>query len=124
MADEWLAFDSSQVAAVQRRPGVFELVDSEKTTVYIGSSDNVRITLEQHCGNPRSCVRQYGKYFRVEYSNDYRRVEAVLRKLFRDVFGKEPICNEVEAARSDERRSTGRMASFKLRVRKSLTMRS
>lgn len=122
MADEWLAFDSSQVAAVQRRPGVFELVDSEKSTVYIGSSDNVRNALEQHCGNPRSVVRQYGKYFRVEYNNDYRRVETTLRKLFRDVFEREPICNEVEANQRAERPS-GRMASFKLRMKKSLTLR-
>lgn len=122
MADEWLAFDSSQVAAVQRRPGVFELVDSEKSTVYIGSSDNVRITLEQYCGNPRSMVRQYGKYFRVEYSNDYKRVETTLRKLFRDVFERDPICNEVEAKTPAERPS-GRMASFRLRLKKSLTLR-
>ena len=122
MADEWLAFDLSQVAAVQRRPGAFELVDSEKATVYIGGSDNVRSTLEQHCRNPRSCVRQYGKYFRVEYSNDYRRVETTLRKLFRDVFEREPICNEVEANQRAER-PAGRMASLKLRMKKSLTLR-
>ncbi len=98
------------------------MVDSENTTVYIGSSDNVRTTLEQHCRNPRSCVRQYGKYFRVEYSKDYRRVETVLRRLFRDVFERDPICNEVEAKESAERPSSGRMASFRLRIKKSLTI--
>ena len=40
MTKKWFNFDSALIRALEPNPGVFELVDKDGATVYIGGADN------------------------------------------------------------------------------------
>ena len=59
-------------------PGVYELADAEKRTIYIGqSARDVPNRLRQHLSRP-SCVRGRACYWRYEYSRVPQADEAEL----------------------------------------------
>ena len=91
----WKPFDPVVVADEKDEPGVYELANSDDMTVYIGSADRVRDRLWVHVGElPDSCIRRHAVKYRVDYIADYKNQELLMRSLFLDAFGEEPLCNQ------------------------------
>jgi len=92
--NEWWSFEESLVAGLKPEPGVYELANREETVIYIGSASNVRLRLQQRLREPTgSCIGRHAVFARVEYTAAFKTREQNLRKLFRDVFGADPLCN-------------------------------
>jgi hypothetical protein len=85
-------------------PGVYEIADLAKRTIYIGqSARDVPNRLRQHLVR-NECVRERACYWRYAYSRVPQADEAELLARHRSVHGGLPECNRGEAVRRDARR--------------------
>ena len=97
MTEKRFNFDSTLIRALEPKPGVFELVDKDEVTVYIGGADNLLTCLEELLTNSNAThitqrVTQRAEKYRFEYRVDYMgellaRRRILLDGCHRDSFG-------------------------------------
>lgn len=85
-------------------PGVYEIADAEKRTIYIGqSSRDVPGRIRQHLA-AGGCVAEHGAWWRMAASRVPQADEADLLATFRDRHGDQPHCNEARPRQRDATR--------------------
>src|SRR5690625_3971986 len=85
-------------------PGVYEIADAKKRTIYIGqSARDVPNRLRQHLARP-SCVSERACYWRYEYSRVPQAREAELLAQHLELEGKPPPCNRATPQLRNARR--------------------
>ncbi len=85
-------------------PGVYELADAERTTIYIGqSARDVPNRLRQHLAST-GCVADRAAFWRYRYSRVPQAEEAALLAAFRRRYGRLPECNRQTPQERDVRR--------------------
>lgn len=85
-------------------PGVYEIADGEKRTIYIGqSARDVPNRLRQHLARS-PCVSDAGRYWRYSYSRIPRAEEARLLSQHQEAYGELPRCNRAKPLERDARR--------------------
>ena len=90
----WWSFNKPMVDTEKDEGGVYELGNSVKAVIYIGSSGAVKTRLRAHLsGSEGSCTKN-ASYYRVDYRSDYvteewRRYDAYVRANARP-----PRCND------------------------------
>jgi hypothetical protein len=95
MCDEWFPFDRNLKPLLLPISAVYELADEDGMTIYIGGTDNLRSRIEGLIeGSDRLGIRRYAKLCRLEYRDDARNHVRFLRKLFLDIYERDPIFNE------------------------------
>ena len=88
-------------------PGVYELADAERRTIYVGqSARDVPNRLRQHLA-ARGCVASRAVYWRYRYSRVPQAEEAALLADFRRRHGALPVCNRQTPLERDARRRIG-----------------
>jgi hypothetical protein len=91
----WKPFDARTVASEQDQPGAYEIADLDENVIFIGSAPDVRSRLKAHFDEPvTSCIRTHGARYNVEYGPDFESRERHMKKLYRDIFGEDPKCNQ------------------------------
>ncbi|MEX2501514.1 MAG: GIY-YIG nuclease family protein [Trueperaceae bacterium] len=74
-------------------PGVYEIADRDKRTVYVGqSSRDVPTRVRQHL-SAGGCVAERASYWRTAYSRVPQATEAELLARHRERHGDLPVCN-------------------------------
>ncbi len=93
-------------------PGVYEVADASRTTIYIGqSARDVPTRLRQHLSSG-SCVAQQAAFWRWTYSSIPKTEEAAHLARYRQVHGMLPPCNRAAPlVRDAERRLRERMGT-------------
>ena len=85
-------------------PGVYELADADKITIYIGqSATDVPNRIRQHL-EKNDCVIERLVYWRYEYSRVPQAEEAKQLKLFKTRYGDLPLCNRAKPKVRDSKR--------------------
>jgi hypothetical protein len=85
-------------------PGIYELADGEKTTIYIGqSATDVPNRIRQHL-EKNDCVTSRLVYWRYQYSRVPQADEAKHIDLFVARFGELPLCNRATPITRDAKR--------------------
>lgn len=85
-------------------PGVYEIADEHKRTVYLGqSSRDVPNRIRQHLARG-GCVASCAVYWRMAYSRVPQADEAELITSYRKAHGDLPPCNGATPLRRDARR--------------------
>lgn len=94
-------------------PGVYEIADDDKRTVYVGQSDrDVPNRIRQHLARG-GCVAERAAFWRMAYSRVPRADEAEIIAAHRSRHGALPPCNEATPLR----RNGGRRLSERSRGR-------
>ena len=85
-------------------PGVYEIADEEKRTIYVGqSARDVPNRLRQHLAR-NECIARDGRYWRYSYSRVPRADEARLLAQYQQANGELPRCNRDKPLERDARR--------------------
>ena len=93
---QWWMLAEAIVRYEREDPGVYELGDSNKYTVYVGSSIEVKSRLRRHVNAPSdSCIGNKASYYRVEYCSNYEQREVELYDKHVFLYGRPPECNDV-----------------------------
>lgn len=83
------------------QPGVYEIADEEKRTIYLGqSARDVPNRIRQHLARA-GCVAERAAYWRMAYSRVPQAHEAELLAVHRARHGALPPCNEATPLRRD-----------------------
>ena len=91
---QWWAFTENLVNTEQDSPGVYELGNSSKNVVYIGSTNAIKRRLLEHLGGSDPCINTHAKYYRVDYRPDYATEERRRYDAFVIANGRPPRCND------------------------------
>lgn len=92
-------------------PGVYELADEDRNTIYIGmSKSDVPGRLRQHLSRPGP-ISERAVWWRYEYSRVPAAREARLLTDFRDRFGCLPDCNTSKPLERDAVRRYGELSA-------------
>jgi predicted GIY-YIG superfamily endonuclease len=95
ISSEWWTFSVNLIEMERDAPGVYELGNPGKNTVYIGSSDRVRSRLLEHANEPPgSCLHRFATRFRIEYTPDCEKREQDLLNEYILRHGRLPRCND------------------------------
>ncbi len=93
---QWWMLAEAIVRYERDDPGAYELGDSNKYTVYVGSSGKVKNRLGDHIDAPTdSCIGSKARYYRVEYCSNYEQRERELYDEHVRSYGQPPECNAV-----------------------------
>jgi GIY-YIG catalytic domain len=85
-------------------PGVYEIADAEKSTIYIGqSATDVPNRIRQHL-EKSPCIVERIVYWRYEYSRVPQADEAKHIALYQERFGNLPLCNRARPKPRDAKR--------------------
>ena len=89
----WWGFNSAMVGTERDEGGVYELGDSAKAVIYIGSG-TVKTRLQAHLsGSEGSCTKN-ASYYRVDYRSDYATEERRRYDEYVRTNGHRPKCND------------------------------
>ena len=88
--EEWLEFNSQNVDLVPEAEGVFQLLDEQKTIIYIKGTANLRRELEGELG-----TNEKARYFDYGEEPMYTSRESELLQQFMQKYGKLPEGNDV-----------------------------
>ena len=92
---QWWTFSDGLIDTEKDQGGAYELGDSSKAVIYIGSSGVVKSRLKAHKrGDSGSCTKN-ASYYRVDYRSDYAEEERRLIGAYETAHGRLPRCNDV-----------------------------
>jgi NADPH-dependent glutamate synthase beta subunit-like oxidoreductase/NAD-dependent dihydropyrimidine dehydrogenase PreA subunit len=90
--EEWLEFTPDKVAALPEAEGVFQLLDAEKTILYILGTRNLRQSLGEFLDADEPAISA-ARYFKYEETYMYTMRESELLQQFIERYGKMPQGN-------------------------------
>ena len=91
--EKWLEFSPQNVSAVPETEGVYQLLDGQKTVIYIAGTPNLRQSLEEHLSSTEPCISKTG-YFWYEPDSLYTMKESELIQQFLQQHARMPEGNE------------------------------
>jgi len=91
--EKWLEFSPQNVSAVPETEGVYQLLDGQKTVIYIAGTPNLRQSLEEHLSSTEPCISKTG-YFWYEQDSLYTMKESELIQQFLQQHARMPEGNE------------------------------
>ena len=92
--ESWWGFNSAMANTERDEGGVYELGDSGKAIIYIGSSGAVKTRLQAHLsGSEGSCTKN-ASHYRVDYRSDYATEERRRYDEYVRTHGRQPRCND------------------------------
>ena len=96
ISSQWFVLAETIVRYEGDYPGAYELGDSNKYTVYVGSSIEIKSRLRRHVNAPSdSCIGSKARYYRVEYCSNYEQRERELYDEHVRAYGRPPECNDI-----------------------------
>lgn len=91
--EDWLAFNEDCVSAVPEKEGVYQLLDEEKTVIFIAGAMNLRQDLQEHL-NSAEGVMAKARFFVYHEDPMFTMKESELIQAYMKQYGKMPEGNE------------------------------
>ena len=91
---QWWSFTDTMIDTERDMGGTYELGDSSKSVIYIGSSGQVKTRLRSHKRGADGACTAGASFYRVDYRDDYGAEEGRRLATFSAVHGRLPRCND------------------------------